>query len=93
MASGAVCVGSIPIRCIFLLQKTPLAASGREPGAGLAPQVCRQPLWFFQKGQGIQNGCGTQVRTAGYPNSAALRNDINTVSTMDELTALIGERL
>ena len=31
--------------------------------------------------------------TAGYPNSAALRNDINTVSTMDELTALIGERL
>ena len=31
--------------------------------------------------------------TAGYTNSAALRNDINTVSTMDELTALIGERL
>lgn len=31
--------------------------------------------------------------TAGYPNSAALRNDINTVSTLEELTALIGERL
>ena len=64
MASGAVCVGSIPIRCIFLLQKAPLAASGRGPGAGLAPQISHQPLWFFQKGQGIQDGCGTQVRTA-----------------------------
>lgn len=31
--------------------------------------------------------------TAGYPNSAALRNDINTVSTMEELEALIEERL
>lgn len=31
--------------------------------------------------------------TAGYPNSAALRNDINTVSTLEELEALIGERL
>ena len=31
--------------------------------------------------------------TAGYPNSAALRNDINTVSTMKELAALIEERL
>ncbi len=31
--------------------------------------------------------------TAGYPNSAALRNDINTVSTMEELAALIEERL
>ena len=29
--------------------------------------------------------------TAGYPNSAALRNDINTVSTMDELTAQLAE--
>ena len=41
-------------------------------------------------------GCEMCIRdryTAGYPNSAALRNDINTVSTMDELTALIGERL
>ena len=31
--------------------------------------------------------------TAGYPNSAALRKDINTVSTMEELAALIEERL
>lgn len=31
--------------------------------------------------------------TAGYPNSAALRNDINMVSTMEELTSLIEERL
>lgn len=31
--------------------------------------------------------------TAGYPNSAALRNDINMVSTMEELAVLIGERL
>ena len=31
--------------------------------------------------------------TAGYPNSAALRNDINMVSSMEELEALIKERL
>ena len=31
--------------------------------------------------------------TAGYPNSAALRNDINTVETLDELVELIGSRL
>lgn len=31
--------------------------------------------------------------TAGYPNSAALRKDINTVSSMEELAALIEERL
>lgn len=31
--------------------------------------------------------------TAGYPNSAALRNDINTVETLDELAELIGSRL
>lgn len=31
--------------------------------------------------------------TAGYPNSAALRNDINMVATMEELAVLIGERL
>ena len=31
--------------------------------------------------------------TAGYPNSAALRNDINMVSSMEELQALIKERL
>lgn len=31
--------------------------------------------------------------TAGYPNSASLRNDINTVETLEELVALIGSRL
>ena len=31
--------------------------------------------------------------TAGYPNSAALRNDINAVATFEELTELIGKRL
>ena len=31
--------------------------------------------------------------TAGYPNSAALRNDINAVETMDELCELIERRL
>jgi len=31
--------------------------------------------------------------TAGYPNSAALRNDINSVSTMEELEVLIEKRL
>lgn len=31
--------------------------------------------------------------TAGYPNSASLRNDINSVATMQELSELIGERL
>ena len=31
--------------------------------------------------------------TAGYPNSAALRNEINSVATLEELTELIGTRL
>ena len=31
--------------------------------------------------------------TAGYPNSSSLRNDINKVSTMEELIALIEERI
>lgn len=31
--------------------------------------------------------------TAGYPNSAALRNDINSVETLDGLVELIGKRL
>lgn len=31
--------------------------------------------------------------TAGYPNSAALRNDINSVETLDGLAELIGKRL
>ena len=31
--------------------------------------------------------------TAGYPNSAALRNEINSVATLGELTELIGTRL
>lgn len=31
--------------------------------------------------------------TAGYPNSAALRNDINCVETLEELAELIGNRL
>ena len=31
--------------------------------------------------------------TAGYPNSSSLRNDINRVSTMEELIALIEERI
>ncbi|MEG2871169.1 MAG: tRNA-dihydrouridine synthase, partial [Clostridium sp.] len=31
--------------------------------------------------------------TAGYPNSAALRNDINLVESLDELVDLIEKRL
>ena len=70
---------------------------GRPSAEEIREVILRHARWQIEK-KGEFTGIREMRKhvawyTAGYPNSAALRNDINTVSTMDELTALIGERL